>query len=247
MVEMQVMGLALEESAKAPILLLKATRNARILPIWVGAAEAVAISTALNSIPLPRPLTHDLLLNCIYSLGGKIHSVEISAISEGSYRAELVVDSPSGQLRIDSRPSDAIALALRAGKPINANEDVLTSAGTYHLRAIESGKAQFYGPTEMPELLATLFTLPDSPKFMETGENRTSQIPENGPRITVTVTPVRRDDEHADQTAPRVRKKMHGEPGLEQAKQTPEQLEQAREKSLEELLRALDPESKYRM
>lgn len=231
MVEMQVMGLALDGNAKAPILLLREQQSARILPVWIGATEAVAISLALNSIPMPRPLTHDLLLNCIYALNGSVHSVEISALHEGAYRAELVIESKGELLRQDSRPSDAVALALRAAKPILVSREVLDNAGTYRLQALESGSAQFYGPSETPELLATLFTMPDSPKMEDVRAEAPNGGAESGakPQITVTVTPVRRGEARKNvisiDAAPKNASETH----------------------LEDLLRSLDPETKYRM
>ena len=237
MVELQIMGLALDEGAKTPLLLMKAKKTDRILSIWVGATEAIAISLALNGIPMPRPLTHDLLLNCIYSLGATIERVEITGLVEGMYMAELVLSTSASILRMDSRPSDAVALALRAGKPIMVADDILQSAGTFKLQTLESGSAQFYSPSETPELLATLFTMPDSPAIGEArlSENKRPEPKKEGevkamPQITISVTSVER---HGKNAAPKV-----NQTGT---------TETSSEKSFEDILRELDPETKYRM
>ena len=130
MVTMEIFGLALDENNKSPIIILKGEEGGRVLPIWIGAMEAMAISMALRKVPFPRPMTHDLLLNAIRSLGGTIARVEITDIEEGTFYAEIVVDAEGGTRRIDSRPSDAIALAVRAECPILAGEEVLDAVGT---------------------------------------------------------------------------------------------------------------------
>lgn len=132
MVTMEIFGLALDDNNKAPILLLKGEEH-RVLPIWIGAVEAMAISMALNQVPFPRPMTHDLLLNVIRDMGGTVKRVEITDIEEGTFYAEIIVETEGGTRQIDSRPSDAIALAVRAECPISVGEDVLESAGVpYH-------------------------------------------------------------------------------------------------------------------
>ena len=129
MVTMEIFGLALDENNKSPIIILKGEEGGRVLPIWIGAMEAMAISMALKKVPFPRPMTHDLLFNTIRDLGGTIARVEITDIEEGTFYAEIVVDIEGGTRRIDSRPSDAIALAVRAECPILAGEEVLEAAG----------------------------------------------------------------------------------------------------------------------
>ncbi len=118
MLEMKVFGLALDEDSQVPVLILKDREEKTVLPIWIGAMEAMAISLVLNEVKLPRPMTHDLLLNAIQDLGGNVASVSVTSLREGTYYAEIEVDIRGERKRIDSRPSDAIALALRAGVPI---------------------------------------------------------------------------------------------------------------------------------
>lgn len=128
MVEVEIFGLALDEKSKSPILVLK-DENDRALPIWIGAMEAMAISIAINEVPFPRPMTHDLLLSAIHALGGTISRVEVTDIEQGTFFAEIVVATEEKTRRIDSRPSDAIALAVRAKCPIFVGDDVIQEAG----------------------------------------------------------------------------------------------------------------------
>ncbi|NCC23620.1 MAG: bifunctional nuclease family protein [Deltaproteobacteria bacterium] len=125
MVEMHVFGLALDEESQVPILILKDGDGRFVLPIWIGNMEAVAISMAINKIQVQRPLTHDLFLRLLENLETSLDRVELTALSEGTYYAELVLSTGDRQRRLDSRPSDAIALALRAGVPVLATETLL--------------------------------------------------------------------------------------------------------------------------
>jgi bifunctional DNase/RNase len=125
MIEMKVFGLALDEESQVPVLILKDTEEKAVLPIWIGAMEAMAISLALNDVVLPRPMTHDLLLNMIQKLDAHVVAVNVTELTEGTYYADIEVEVEGGIRRIDSRPSDAIALALRAKSPILVDEKVL--------------------------------------------------------------------------------------------------------------------------
>jgi len=111
-----------------PILILKDASDTHVLPIWIGAMEAMAISMAINKVAMPRPMTHDLVLNVMQALGGKLDHVEILSIEKGTYYASLVVTAGDVTTRIDSRPSDSIALALKAGVPIMASKSMLEQA-----------------------------------------------------------------------------------------------------------------------
>lgn len=129
MVDVIIFGLALDENSKSPILVLKDEGQGRALPIWIGAMEAMSISMAINKVPFPRPMTHDLLLNAITQLGGTVAAVEVTSLEGGTFFAEIVVNANKEVLRIDSRPSDAIALAVRAECPIRVAEAVIEEAG----------------------------------------------------------------------------------------------------------------------
>ncbi|EGB13827.1 protein of unknown function DUF151 [Pseudodesulfovibrio mercurii] len=150
MVKVEIFGLAVDEAGKSPIIVLKDEGETRVLPIWIGAMEAMSISMAINKVPFPRPMTHDLLLNAIRALGGVINRVEITDIENGTFFAEIVLDAGGETKRIDSRPSDAIALAVRAECPILAGESVLEEAG---------------GP--FPEHPETVIKTEDSEKWQE--------------------------------------------------------------------------------
>lgn len=125
MIEMKVFGLALDEESQVPVLILKDMDEKAVLPIWIGAMEAMAISLALNDVKLPRPMTHDLLLRLVEALDAQVVSVNVTSLSEGTYYAEIEIDTGGDIRHVDSRPSDAIALALRAKAPILVAEPVL--------------------------------------------------------------------------------------------------------------------------
>jgi hypothetical protein len=114
-----------------PIVLLRERDGTRYLPIWVGAAEAAAIAYAQQGVVPPRPLTHDLLKNVLDDLGHSLDRVRITSLQDGVFHAVLDIDggADGGGQSIDSRSSDAIALALRAGVDILTTEDLLEEAG----------------------------------------------------------------------------------------------------------------------
>jgi bifunctional DNase/RNase len=126
MSEMRVVGVRVELPANQPILLLREAKGDRYLPIWIGSVEATAIALEQQGVRPARPLTHDLLKDVIGALGRTLVQVRITDLQEGTYFAELVFD---GDIRVSARPSDSIALALRAGVPIHAEETVLAEAG----------------------------------------------------------------------------------------------------------------------
>jgi len=125
MVEMSVFGLALDEESQMPLLILKDKEEKVVFPIWIGTMEAMAVSMVINKVRMPRPMTHDLFLNTIRDLEADLVAVEITAIREGTFFAELVLKTAAGEKRIDARPSDSIALALRAEVPIRVHDEVL--------------------------------------------------------------------------------------------------------------------------
>ncbi|GAB1253578.1 bifunctional nuclease family protein [Desulfovibrio falkowii] len=128
MVEMRVFGLTIDPQTKTPIVILREMEGETVLPVWVGAMEAMAVSLVLNKENLPRPLTHDLLLMALRALKAGLVKVEITDLKDGVFFALLVLQGPGGRVRVDCRPSDAIALAMRAEAPIMVNEDVLRRA-----------------------------------------------------------------------------------------------------------------------
>jgi bifunctional DNase/RNase len=108
----------------SPVVLLIDESEQRVLPIWVGPFEAQAIAIALHGIVTPRPMTHDLIKSLCEHLGVSVHSVIINDIKDGAYFAEIYLQTPSGEIIVDSRPSDAIALALRTSARIYISEKV---------------------------------------------------------------------------------------------------------------------------
>lgn len=130
MVEMQVYGLAVENDTETPVLVLKSEELGMMLPIWIGAMEAMAISMVLNEVSFPRPMTHDLLLSTIATFGGEVVSVDIVDIEKGTFFAEIMVRKDGEIVAIDSRPSDAVAVAVRADCPVRVARKVIDVAGT---------------------------------------------------------------------------------------------------------------------
>ncbi|NHI18451.1 bifunctional nuclease family protein [Phycicoccus endophyticus] len=128
---MDVLGVRVEMPNNQPIVLLRERDGGRYLPIWIGAAEATAIAYAQQGVVPPRPLTHDLLRAVIDDLGHTLTRVRIVALRDGAFHAVLAIDggAGSGGADVDSRSSDAIALALRAGAEIVAEDTLLDEAG----------------------------------------------------------------------------------------------------------------------
>lgn len=144
-----LLGLHLESSSGAPVVLLREHDEPhRVIPIFIGAAEAAAIALAVSGEDAPRPLTHDLLAVVFDALGGTLESVEVTELREGTFHALLRVDGVEGPMALDSRPSDGIALALRLDAPILVAEAVLEEAGTVvaepgDTKAIEGAVSEF--------------------------------------------------------------------------------------------------------
>ena len=120
--------------SKGYAVLLQEKEGGRSLPIVVGSAEAQAIALYLEGVNMPRPMTHDLLANVMESIDTEVNRVLIARINNGTFYAEIEVSSPhSGEMIIDSRPSDAIAIALRTLTPIYISDEVMDSAGIENL------------------------------------------------------------------------------------------------------------------
>ncbi|MDR2695763.1 MAG: bifunctional nuclease family protein [Deltaproteobacteria bacterium] len=151
---MRVLGLTLDETSHAPILLLQEEAGRELLPIWIGPLEAMAISVVLGKLPMERPLTHDLCLNVLHSLKARLSGVELVDVREGTYYAELVLLRENGETyRLDCRPSDAVALALRAPAPIRASKALLRRAADLQSASEASGA---YAPVSIHKLVVKL-------------------------------------------------------------------------------------------
>ncbi len=124
LVPVKVLYVVPEGVVGAPAVVLQDTVSHQILPIFVGPAEARAIERGLHGDRIPRPLTHDLLLLAIQALGGRVQQVVITDLKRGVYYAEIWLQQRDRRLKLDARPSDAIALALRANAPIFVREQV---------------------------------------------------------------------------------------------------------------------------
>jgi len=111
------------------VVMLRKPGEERVLPIFIGAAEAQAIALHVNKVQVPRPLTHDLLKNVLDFLECRLKHIEVCELREGTFYAKLVLDRDGTVMEVDSRPSDAIALALRCGAPIYVDEKVMEEAG----------------------------------------------------------------------------------------------------------------------
>jgi bifunctional DNase/RNase len=135
---MSVGGLTLDPVTKTPIVILKDTDNKLNLPIWIGLLEATAMATEIEGIKMARPMTHDLLKNILGQVGCAVESVEITELKENTYYALVHINIAGRQLDVDSRPSDAIALALRTKSPIYVAKAVLEASSV--LQQNEEGK-----------------------------------------------------------------------------------------------------------
>ena len=127
-VRMQIKGLMLDPASNTPIVVLHDTTENIFLPIWIGVFEANAIALRIEGVEPPRPMTHDLLHSSLEKLGARVERVTISELRENTFYAVISLRGRRGTHTIDSRPSDAIALALRADAPIFAMRSVLDSA-----------------------------------------------------------------------------------------------------------------------
>ena len=129
MIEMSLVGVRVELPSNQPIVLLKEKEGERYLPIWIGAVEATAIAFALQGIETPRPMTHDLMRDMLGELNVNVERIVISDLVDQTFYATIKMAAAAGSLEVSSRPSDAIALAVRLNTPIYASPEVLDQAG----------------------------------------------------------------------------------------------------------------------
>jgi bifunctional DNase/RNase len=128
MVEVHVIRLAIDGVSNAHVVILQEKGGDRLLPIWIGAAEADSILMEINNVKKERPLTHDLCKTLIAGLGGELRRVQITRVAKGTYYAEMHIVR-GGVIQVDARPSDSIAIALRFPAPIFADESLLVAMG----------------------------------------------------------------------------------------------------------------------
>ncbi|MBH0177092.1 MAG: bifunctional nuclease family protein [Nitrospira sp.] len=144
--QMQVKGLMFDPYNNAYIVILRDEDQADMLPIWVGKSEASSISLALESVDPPRPMTHDFMKAYLDAVNAKVISVVITDLSENTYFAKIHLTYEDSEYTVDSRPSDAIALALRSEAPIFANESVIRKQTSEELgQWLENLKPEDFG------------------------------------------------------------------------------------------------------
>ena len=141
-IEMTIKGLTVDRATNMPIILLRDKDGDRVLPIWVGGAEANAIAMQIENVSVPRPMTHDLLKTVIQDLHGDIKKIVVYDLKENTFYAMIYVSTNGEVVAIDSRPSDAIALALRVKAPIFVEEEIITKAKTSPMGGPEELQAE---------------------------------------------------------------------------------------------------------
>lgn len=128
MIEMELTGVRVELPTNQPIVLLRERGGERYLPIWIGASEAAAIALSLQGVVTPRPMTHDLLRNILEEMAVRVDRVVVTELRDSTFFATIQMQRDAATYEISSRPSDAIALAVRLSAPIFASEEVLEEA-----------------------------------------------------------------------------------------------------------------------
>jgi uncharacterized protein len=128
-IELELVGVRVELPHNQPIVLLKERSGERFLPIWIGAVEATAIAFALQGVVTARPMTHDLMRDLLTNLQVEVNRIVVTELKQGTFYAEIQMTQDGQSVVVSSRPSDAIALAVRSTAPIFADEAVLAEAG----------------------------------------------------------------------------------------------------------------------
>lgn len=131
MIEVEVESIRISLMSEHRVIILKALEDEWYLPIWVGPFEAEAIAIRLKNVEVSRPLTHDLLKNMIKNLGGSVSHILVDDLRDDTFYAHIHLDVNGQPMSVDSRPSDAIALAVRVGVPIYVEEEVMRQAGIF--------------------------------------------------------------------------------------------------------------------
>ena len=153
--KMMVQGITIDPLTNEPILILKDAGEDNILPVWIGVLEARAIAAELENIRFSRPMTHDLIRNILTNISVKVEKIEVTDLRDSVYYASIHMDTGGAHIVVDSRPSDAIALALRTASPIYVENKLLRKAGKdvaggkEYLDAIERLTPSNYGRYKM--------------------------------------------------------------------------------------------------
>ena len=156
LIRVRVRGLMMDERSKSPIVVLQEEDGERILPIWIGEAEARAIGIVLAGESLERPLTHDLTVTLVKSLTARILSITITHLKDNTFFAEIHLESDGQQILVDARPSDSIALALRAEAAIFVDEEVMSTGQASGWTAPPGEKSEKDKAEELKKLLENM-------------------------------------------------------------------------------------------
>jgi len=160
-IEVKIRALMMDPNTGTPIIILKDVDSDTMLPIWVGAYEANAIALEIEKIAPPRPMTHDLLRNLIIELGIQVDRVVVTSLRDNTFFAVIEMRMSDGnRMVLDSRPSDAIALALRADCPIYVDAEVIKASRNNVPSEEESGEESTIGEEEWPDVIGEAGDLP---------------------------------------------------------------------------------------
>lgn len=158
-IEVKIRALMMDPNSGTPIIILKDVQSETMLPIWVGAYEANAIALEIEKIAPPRPMTHDLLRNLIIELGIQVERVVVTSLRDNTFFAAIEMRTSDGnRMVLDSRPSDAIALALRADCPIYVDMEVIQASR--NTMPQEEGEEQQISEEEWPDVIGETGDLP---------------------------------------------------------------------------------------
>jgi len=142
LVEMTIKSLMVDPITNMPIVILREHEGDRVLPIWVGVFEANAIAIQIENVETPRPMTHDLIRNMLADLDARVEKIVISNLKENTFYASIHLQVGGEEVAVDSRPSDAIAVALRTRAPILVDEDVIANAKTLEFNPDKANSEQ---------------------------------------------------------------------------------------------------------
>ena len=143
MIPVHIHSLGLDEQNNQPVLILREDGGLRVVPIWIGRPEAMAIMLAVQGVEPPRPMTHDLMMQIVTAAGYEVERVEITRVETGTFYAKLVLKSEERTLEVDARPSDSLALAVRAGCQVFVAEEVMRVSGVVPEAEAEEEVAAF--------------------------------------------------------------------------------------------------------
>jgi bifunctional DNase/RNase len=160
-IEVKIRALMMDPNSGTPIIILKDVNSETMLPIWVGAYEANAIALEIEKIAPPRPMTHDLLRNLIVELGLTVDRVVVTSLRDNTFYAVIEMTGEDGEaMRLDSRPSDAIALALRADCPIFVDAEVIQASRNSIATDEEGQSEEEAGEEDWPDVIGDASDLP---------------------------------------------------------------------------------------